>query len=184
MHEAAKHKNMADRFAVSYEIGGALRAPDIPMLVNAVLSDGFSLNYGSEDSPEALKQEIDECVRNERPFIVSACEIAWGRTETLDEFCREHHLHYLKRVEGKYEYNGALHWWKPGMKAEQEWNDTDKDATQVMVSLTRLKKFLRCGTSLQRVIQKLSSKAPTPPPIRILVKRGRKKRQNQPNKKP
>ena len=163
-------------------MGGALRTRDIAALIDAVLSDGFSLNYGSEDSPEALKQEIEECVRNERPFIVSACEIAWGRTETLDEFCREHGLGYLKRVEGKYEYNGALHWWKPGMKAEQEWNDTDKDATQVMVSLTRLKRFLRRGTSLQRVIQKLSSKAPPPPPLRILAKRGRKKRQIQPNK--
>jgi hypothetical protein len=167
---------MADRFAVSYEMGGTLRAQDIPTLVDAVLSDGFSLNYGSEDSPEALKQELQECARNERSFIVSACEIAWGRTETLDEFCREHRLHYLKRVEGKYEYNGALHWWKPGMKAEQEWNDTDKDATQVMVSLTRLKKFLRCRKTLKRVIQELSSKAPTPPPLRIQESRSRRKR--------
>jgi len=166
---------MADRFAVSYEIGGVLRAKDIPALVDAVLSDGFSLNYGSEDSPEALKQEIEECVRNERPFIVSACEIAWGRTETLDEFCREHGLGYLKRVEGKYEYNGALHWWKPGMKAEQEWNDTDKDATQVMVNLRRLKKFLRSRKTLQWVVQELSSKAPTPPPLCIQKNRGRKR---------
>ena len=96
----------------------------------------------------------------------------------MDEFCREHNLHYLKRVEGKYEYNGALHWWKPGMKGEQEWNDTDKDATQVMVSLTRLKKFLRSRKTLQWVIQKLSSKAPTPPPLRILAKRGRRNRRN------
>jgi len=167
---------MADRFAVSYELGGTLRAQDIPALVDAILSDGLSLNDGSDDSLEAFKQEIEECARNERPFIVSGCEIAWGQTETLDEFCRKHRLHYRKRVGGKYEYNGALHWWKPGMKAGQEWIETDKDATEVMIGLTRLKKFLRRRKTLQEVVQELSSKAPTPPPLRIQECRSRRNR--------
>ncbi len=158
---------MADRFTTSYEIGGGIREKDISALVDAALTDGFSLDYGSENSPEELEKNLRECVRQKMPFVISALEIAWGQTEALDEFCREKKLHYLKRVEGKYEYNGALHWWKPGMKSEQEWTETDKDATRVMVSLDRLKSYQKALKPFKAVIRDLNKIAPTPPPIHI-----------------
>lgn len=159
---------MADRFNVSYEIGGPVRANEIPNLVKAIQDTGLSLNYGADDGSEPLTQEVRRCVAEGKPLIVSAIEIAWGHTDHLDQFCRSKKLAFRKAVEGKYDYNGEILWWQPGMRKVESWQDTDKDAQRVMISIEKLEKAVKDGRTLIQVIEDLRLVAPTPPALQIL----------------
>ena len=158
---------MADRFSTQIEIGGALKRKDLEGFISTLQSDGLGLNY-EDATAEAMIAEAERCNKEGEPFVVSALEIAWGDVDSTQEFCQEHKLPFIKRVDGKFEYNGVLTWWQPGMRRAEVWEDTDKEATRVMISLAALKKLRRSRKTLDQVIQKLEKVALPTGPLRIV----------------
>src|ERR1022692_3026042 len=158
---------MADRFATQFEIGGTLKREKLEEFISTLQSDGFGLNY-EDATVEAMIVEAERCSEEGEPFVVSALEIAWGDVDSTKEFCQEHKLPFIKRVDGKFEYNGDLTWWQPGMRRAEVWEDTDKEATRVMISLAALKKLRRSRKTLDQVIQKLEKVALPTGPLRIV----------------
>jgi hypothetical protein len=54
------------------------------------------------------------------------------------------------------------------MRRAEVWEDTDKEATRVMISLAALKKLRRSRKTLEQVIQKLEKVALPTGPFRIV----------------
>src|SRR5665213_721232 len=150
---------MADRFATQFEIGGFLKREKLEEFISTLQSDGFGLNY-EDATVEAMIVEAERCSEEGKPFVVSALEIAWGDVDSTQEFCQKHKLCFIKRVDGKFEYNGDITWWHPGMRRPATWEDTDKEASKVMISLEALKRKHRSHKTHAQVIKELERVAP------------------------
>jgi hypothetical protein len=150
---------MADRFATQFEIGGSLKRKKLEEFISILQSDGFGLNY-EDATAEAMTAEAERCSKEGEPLIVSALEIAWGDVDSTQEFCQKHKLPFIKRVDGKFEYNGDITWWQPGLRRPETWEDTDKEANKVMISLEALRKKRRSRKTLAQVIKELEKVAP------------------------
>ena len=159
---------MADRFSTQIEIGGSLKRKKLAEFISILQGDGLGLDY-EDATTEALIAEAERCSKEGEPLVVSALEITFSGLDPTQEFCQQHKLSFIKRADGKYEYNGDLTWWKPGMRRAETWEDTDKDATKVMISLEALKKLRRSRKTLDQVIQKLEKVAPPTGPFLIVA---------------
>jgi len=171
---------MSDRFATEVEIGGDIPRSLIPSLAVAIESAGLGLEWGDSSSSEELRKAIMDC-NGTATLHVNATELAGGDTETLDEFCVSHGIAFTKRVDGKYEYNGEIHWWHPGLDGVQSWSDTDKEGKLVMLRREALEEALQKGSTLQQVIKHLKAVAPQVPNIR-LTDRKRQKPKSRPTR--
>ncbi len=158
---------MADRFATDVEIGGVIPRSLIPDLINAIQSAGLDLEWNDgTPSEQALRQELEGC-DGKATLHVNATELAGGDINPLDEFCVANGIPFTKRVDGKYDYNGEIHWWHPGLSRIQTWSDTDKEASKVMLGLASLKEVLQAGKTLEQVVQQLEKVAPQVPNVQI-----------------
>ena len=97
-------------------------------------------------------------------------EVSGGNTDPLDNFCIKHNLSFDKRVDGKYEYNGEIHWWKPGLTNVQTWYDTDKEGKRIMIGIEKLEKMQAQGKSLADVLKRLRRIAPPVPGLVVIGK--------------
>jgi len=159
---------MSDRFMTEVEIGGKIPRSIIPDLIGAIQAAGLDLDWNDgEPSEEALRQKLEEC-NGKETLSVNATELSGGNVDPLDQFCVANNIPFMKRVEGKYDYNGEIFWWQPGMRRAEVWEDTDKEATRVMISLAALKKLRRSRKTLDQVIQKLEKVALPTGPLRIV----------------
>jgi hypothetical protein len=98
-----------------------------------------------------------------------AAELNWGNTIVMDAFCIEHGLQFLKRVEAKYEYNGEIIWWTPGMAEPKVWAATNVSASRPYASLEFLRKEEENHETLAQVIKILEAVGPTPPPLQLIA---------------
>lgn len=80
---------MADRVCVTISIGGALRRELLPDLATAVQSEGACIDW--DGTPFALADLVPG-----QPLTVMAYEVAWGRFEELEWFCRCHSLAFAR----------------------------------------------------------------------------------------
>jgi hypothetical protein len=84
---------MADRVSVAIKIGGQLQQSLLADLEAAINSDGASTDWqGSEFSIAELP--IDE------PLSLMANEVAWGRFEEIEQFCRDNQLVFARWAGG------------------------------------------------------------------------------------
>lgn len=80
----------------------------------------------------------------------------------------EHKLPFVKRTDARFEYNGQIEWWRPGMKHLGCWEFTNTEAQAILISLDALKKALKKRKSLRAVIAQMEMVAPDPGPITLL----------------
>lgn len=112
---------MADRFAGEIHIGGALRVADHdPDEVARFLGECSEqpIAWG-EPSPgrEVTLSTIDQVVDEAAGFIIFRDDQArYGEFEELEELCRQLGLPYDRISEARYEHNGELVRWRPGME--------------------------------------------------------------------
>ena len=132
------------------EIGGKIPRSIIPDLIGAIQAAGLDLDWNDgEPSEEALRQKLEEC-NGKETLSVNANKIP-----------------FMKRVEGKYDYNGEIFWWQPGMPKILSWEDTDHEAKRIMVSLPMLKKARQAKKLLSTVIKRMELIAPAVPQIQL-----------------
>ena len=164
---------MSDRFATEVTIGGNLPRKEVKNLAHAITQDGLGIEYQDKDSNELCLYILSAAAKKE-PLSFSNTEVANGATENLERFCQTHELSYVKRVEGKYEYNGEIHWWNPTMTEPKSWADTDIGAHQPMLSRNTLQKLKDRGKTLEAALEFLDSIAPPPPPLQFTSRKIRK----------
>ena len=104
-----------------------------------------------------------------RPLAVVVAESA-EEVIRLVRFCHEHKLPFVKRTDARFEYNGQIEWWRPGMKLLGCWEFTNTEATEIFISLDALKRALNKHKSLRKVISGMEMIAPDPGPITLLSK--------------
>ena len=80
---------MADRVSVSIMIGGLLSRDLLSQFVEAIAADGAALDW--DGTPFALDALADEVALN-----LCANEVAWGRFETIEEFCTKAGLSFVR----------------------------------------------------------------------------------------
>jgi len=158
---------MSDRFMTEVEIGGKIPRSIIPDLIGAIQAAGLDLDWNDgEPSEEALRQKLEEC-NGKETLSVNATELSGGNVDPLDQFCVANNIPFMKRVEGKYDYNGEIFWWQPGMPKILSWEDTDHEAKRIMVSLPMLKKARQAKKLLGTVIKRMELIAPAVPQVQL-----------------
>lgn len=80
---------MADRVSVSISIGGDLAATLCDQLVDLIIGEGLSTDWDGPDF-DAAQIPTDDALR------LYAHEVAWGRLDDLEGFCRDHHLPFVR----------------------------------------------------------------------------------------
>jgi hypothetical protein len=160
---------MSERFATNVEIGGDIPRSLIASLAEAIESAGLGLEWGDTSSTKDLRKALLGC-DGKSTLHVKATELAGGDIDPLDKYCVSHGIAFTKRVDGKCEYNGVIHWWHPGLSGIQEWHDTDKQANLVMLQRETLEEALQKGKTLEQVTQRLREIAPQVPNIQIASK--------------
>ena len=158
---------MADRFPIRYEIGGRLTSEVLDELITHVLDIQLAREYGGCDDEKSLQKEV-ETVSGKTPLQVCNNDLAPYLTEELDLFLMQHKLSFVKRTDARFEYNGQIEWWRPGMKHLGCWEFTNTEAQAILISLDALKRALKKRKSLRAVIAQMEMVAPDPGPITLL----------------
>lgn len=146
---------MSDHIPMTIRIGGELSLNTLAGLENLVPGDG----------------NLDEAISKGEAFYGEDGDAPWGYDEDLEKFCRKHKLTYLRTTEAKYEYNGEIAFWKPGMK-EPIANPATQDG-QPYADLATLRHYHSKGKTLAQVIEDLKYFVQDVPPL-IVRKKGRK----------
>lgn len=160
---------MADRFAISYEIGGKIASAVLDSLLEHLLAVQMTREYGGCDDEASLRKEAERISGNSSLKVCNS-ELAPYMTDDLDLCLVEHRLTFVKRTDARHEYSGQIEWWRPGLKHMAKWEFTNTEATEVHVSLEFLKKALEQRKTLRKVVAGLEGVAPDPGPL-ILVSR-------------
>ena len=124
---------MADRFPSEIHIGGTLRVIDHdPDDIDAFLAECSEqpTEWCEPSPPGTLTLDtIDKVIDQETGLIIFRDDQArYGAFEELEEACRKLGLSYERISEAKYEYDGEVVNWRPGMeqplveKADQSGN--------------------------------------------------------------
>lgn len=158
---------MADRFPIRYEIGGKLTHAVLDELIAHLIEFSLTREYGGCDDEGSLLKEVER-VSGKTSLKVCHNDLAPYITEQLDLFLMEHKLPFVKRTDARFEYNGEIQWWRPGMKQLGRWEFTNTEATEILISLDVLKRALKKRKSLRKVIAEMEVIAPNPGPITML----------------
>jgi len=134
---------MADRFATSIKIGGAISNKTLRGLATAIRDNQFGFIWGDELSGTESTDEVVLALRQEieKQDGKLVCVNIQCAEESLSDFCREHNLPYCKSVEGRYEFNGEIRWWVPGME-EEAFSDADAEGSYAMISVDKVIEFI------------------------------------------
>lgn len=141
-------------------------------LIEHLIEVSLTREYGGNDDEGSLLKEVER-ISGKAPFKVCNNDLASYMTEQLDLFLMEHRLPFVKRTDARFEYNGEIQWWRPGMKQLGRWEFTNTEATEILISLDVLKRALKKRKSLRQVIAEMEMTAPNPGPI-ILLSRAAK----------
>lgn len=84
---------MADRVSVTIMLGGTLPRALLAELETAITDDGASIDWeGSEFAIAELPAD--------EPLSLMANEVAWGRFEAIEQFCRDNQLIFARLAGG------------------------------------------------------------------------------------
>lgn len=102
---------MSESIGMKIEIGGTLPAS----LIKEFLKE---LNYDLGDiTGPTTEKELRSEAKGKTTISWNAVT-NYGECNSLKAFCRKHKLGYVHTCEAKYEYNGEIKYWVPGMKNE------------------------------------------------------------------
>jgi hypothetical protein len=105
---------MSDRFGVEIQIGGQLPVAKVQDLIDAINSEGMSLDWGECPIRLKTREDLINCLASkESPIVLVDDERAWGDIDDLEQTCQELGLIYKIIVEPRYEYSGELKFWSP-----------------------------------------------------------------------
>ena len=84
---------MSDRVSASISIGGMLPRSLQTEFIEIIQSEGLKTDWdGAEFTPEELIED--------KPLDLMAYDVAWGRFDTLEQYCVDHGLAYRRSSAG------------------------------------------------------------------------------------
>jgi len=167
---------MADRFPIRYEIGGKITTSTmLDELISQLLAIQMTREYGGCDDESSLRKEIER-ISGKSSLLVCNNDLAPYMAEELDLFLVEQKLPFVKRTDARYEYNGQIEWWRPGMKHMGRWEFTNTEANEIHISLESLKRSLEKRKTLRQVVADLDGVAPDPGPVILVFRPARRPR--------
>jgi hypothetical protein len=114
---------MGEYYPGQITIGGKITRTDFVRLFLVAKNSNVGLGYDDQGIGETPQDLLDILTGADDlqfdPLRLCSVEANYGRLPDLEEFCRKHKLTYHQRSEARYEYDGEISWWKPGMKQEQ-----------------------------------------------------------------
>ncbi len=152
---------MSDSFATQIEIGGKLKLSDLAKFIE--LASDCATDWDGVDADESyvLDTAAEQCTV--KLFNV---ESVYGMFEDMEAFCCEHGLTWVRKTEGKYEYNAEIVFWRPRM-ASTVTLLTTQDGGELIITLSELQTALDVKKTLRKVIRELDI-VPTVPPLEIV----------------
>ena len=92
------------------------------------MADRFWMSISIGGDPGEHRGELEELIYNagfeghdeDEQLNLNGCEFRSDDLDELAEFCRNHGLPYNVQGEAKYEFDGVICWWRPGMEAERQ----------------------------------------------------------------
>ena len=116
--------------------------------------------------------DLHEAIKDGKPFYGEDGDAAWGDFSELEQFCRKNKLTYRRTTQAKYENDGEVVFWQPGMK-EPISNRATQDGCPYAV-LPCLKAALEKGDTLRDVVDSLSQFSRFCPALKVVKTKGRK----------
>lgn len=165
---------MSDRFPGLIDIGGEIKTPEqFHSMASAIASQGVSHDWGDADVDVSdVVEMVFDPDRDNAPLKLMDDQARSGEFEELEETLRELGIPYQRHSDTKYEYDGELAWWQPGMKKAGVVNATqDGEPT---VTLKELKEAMQMDgrsitETLHAVEQLIKEKSPPRlPPLTVL----------------
>ena len=117
--------------------------------------------------------DLDEAFRESKPFYGEDGDAAWGHFPELEEFCRKNKLTYRRTCDAKYEWDGEVVFWEPGM--EEPISNRATQEGHPYAILPRLKAALEKGDTLCDVVADLSRFDKPVPPLEMVRAKGKEK---------
>lgn len=161
---------MSERFPTEVTIGGFLPAGKLEEFATIVEAEGLGIEW-EPSSCKSIIKSLKEAIRKGTNVSFSATELTGGLVEVLEDFCVNNNLSFVRRVDGKNDFNGEIVWWKPGMPDTASWEFTDKNAAKIMISREALEEKARSGLTLEDILKELHAVAPEPPALTTNPKR-------------
>lgn len=147
---------MADYMAAEIEIGGDLPKRKVKKFLAVLNNAGIAPDYG-----ESCTWTEDDLRAS--PLRAVDAEARWGHFQELEAWLQDHGLSYIRTTEGKWEWDGAVVWWMPGMdQAKSVTADQQGGPVLELCELRKLKTF----EELQALLDE--SEPPRLPPFRIV----------------
>ena len=103
---------------------------------------------------EELESMDDEINEQSGGISISDCEASNDTFDDLKSFLREIGLSYDHVTEAKWEYDGTIQWWRPGMD-EERWTHCTQSYDQTVV-VSKLADMLGDGMTLAEALEKIT----------------------------
>jgi len=152
---------MADRFTAEIRIGGKVKRARIPALIQAINAEQLQQEWGKA-LPEITTEDQLLSHRNEKG-VLWFCneEQAWGQFEDLEEFLRESGIPFNRGHDPRYDSDGELALFRPGMKEPRYCVADASGALMVAVEkIQNIRDLLKrnpAKTGVQRALRKLNA---------------------------
>jgi hypothetical protein len=155
---------MADRFPAQIEIGGKI-SPDCLQDLFALASDE-NCTFNFDESITPFETFVGH-IRQHKTLTLTDDEACYGTIEEIEQFCRAHHLTFVRHSDGRYEWNAELVWWSP---QTGEGSCPSDQNHRVLIAVVDVTQTLKRGTPARKIAQltKLLAKS-TPPTVPPLV---------------
>lgn len=138
---------MADYMAGDISIGGTIPASMLPELYEAILKQGASIEpYNGE--LDSLDEFVD-AVRESGDLRLVDHDAAGGYLPILEQFCQRNGLHFVATADAKYEHDGEVRWWSPGMSEPRSTVGTQEGTP--MVACSSVAELLEAGSAEEKV---------------------------------
>jgi hypothetical protein len=161
---------MSDHFPALIEIGGPIPRDVVPELLKRVKAEGLRWNWCDDalqaSTPEELLAELKQ--HDSEVLSVGDDEAAGGQFEDLERFLVQHGIAFDRQCNAKYEYDGLLVQFRPGMDEPAENLATqDGDPTLRLDALRPIQRLLRKGKG-REALAKLDELLDAVSPLRPL----------------
>jgi len=113
--------------------------------------------------------DLDEAIRKREAFYGEDGDAAWGKLEELETFCRKNKLTYRRTSNAKYEWDGEVVFWEPGLKEPLSNRCTQEGNSYA--TYERLKLLLKSGGTLRDIVDDLSRFEKRIPPLELKAKK-------------
>jgi len=152
---------MADRFTTGIRIGGKVKRALIPGLIQAINAEQLQQEWGKA-LPEIATEDQLLSHRNEKGALWFCNEEqAWGRFEELEEFLVEKGIQFDREHGPRYETDGELALFRPGMKEPRYCvADASGALTVAVEKIQKIRDLLKrnpAKTGVQRALRALNA---------------------------